>query len=176
MGKRSDFEREDRDLYPTPYKPMLPLFPFLPKPVKFIEPCAAAGQMVAHLSSRGHECVYACDIEPGAGWVKRRDILVPGKWPKADMFITNPPWKAEILHPVIELLTAQMDTWLLFYSDWHDTVQATPYQGLCKKIVSVGRVKWIPGSKSQGKDNCSWYLFSKNHEKYGTETKFYFRN
>ena len=29
----------------------------------------------------------------------------------------------------------------------------------CSKIVSVGRVKWIEGSKGVGKDNCAWYLF-----------------
>ena len=29
----------------------------------------------------------------------------------------------------------------------------------CRKVVSVGRLKWIPGSKHTGKDNCAWYLF-----------------
>ncbi len=163
---------------------MVPLFPFLKvhtgfagyRPVRYVEPCAAAGQMVAHLLSQGHECVYASDIEPGARWVKKRDILVPGKpYPKADMFITNPPWHVDLLHPIIEILSAQMDTWLLFYSDWHDTVQAGPYRDICKKIVPVGRVRWIPGSDNDGKDNCSWYLFSHNHGFYGQSTRFYFR-
>ena len=34
-----------------------------------------------------------------------------------------------------------------------------------KKVVSIGRVKWIPGTKSVGKDNCCWYLFDKNYDK-----------
>jgi len=60
---------------------------------------------------------------------------------------------------------------LLFYADWMHTKQSIPYMPYCHKIVSVGRVKWIPGSKSVGKDNCAWYLFDK-HE---AETIFYGR-
>ena len=30
---------------------------------------------------------------------------------------------------------------------------------LLRAVVSVGRVKWIPGSKMTGKDNCAWHLF-----------------
>ena len=29
------------------------------------------------------------------------------------------------------------------------------------RIVSVGRVKWIAGSKFTGKDNAAWYLFDR---------------
>ena len=32
---------------------------------------------------------------------------------------------------------------------------------ILKKIVSVGRIKWIPDTKSTGKDNCCWYLFDR---------------
>lgn len=184
MGKRSEFEREPRDLYPTPYKPMIPLFPFLKvhtgfagyRPVRYVEPCAAAGQMVAHLSSQGHECVYASDIEPGARWVKKRDALDGKPFPKADMIITNTPWDVDLMHPMIEKFSAQMDTWMLLYADWAHTVQAAKFMPITKKIVSVGRVTWIPGTKNGGKCNAAWYLFSKNHELYGSQTKFYFRN
>jgi hypothetical protein len=44
--------------------------------------------------------------------------------------------------------------------------------GMLKKIVSIGRVKWIEDSKSVGKDNCCWYLF----DRVGSDkTKFYGR-
>lgn len=155
---------------------MVPLFPHLAPGTKYIEPCAAAGQMVEHLKKHGHECVYACDIEPGAAWVEKRDVLFFARpFPKADKIITNPPWKREILHPMIKIFTAQADTWLLFDTDWASTVQAKPFKAITKKIVAVGRVKWIPGSRDQGKENCSWYLFSHNHDLYGEETRFYFR-
>jgi hypothetical protein len=42
----------------------------------------------------------------------------------------------------------------------------------CARVVSVGRVKWIEGSKSVGKDNCAWYLFDANVD---TPTQFYGR-
>ena len=40
------------------------------------------------------------------------------------------------------------------------------------KIVSVGRVKWIPDSKMTGKDNCCWYLFDSTNK---AVTEFYGR-
>ena len=52
-------------------------------------------------------------------------------------------------------------TWLLFDADWIHTKQSVQYLPLLKKIVSIGRVQWIPDSNSTGKDNCCWYLFSK---------------
>ncbi len=61
-----------------------------------------------------------------------------------------------------------MPTWLLFDADWMHTKQSAPYMIYCKKVVSVGRVKWIEGSKSVGKDNCCWYLFDVGQE-YPTE-------
>jgi hypothetical protein len=52
------------------------------------------------------------------------------------------------------------------------TKQSAPFMPYLRKIVSVGRVKWIPDSKMTGKDNCAWYLFDQN----GTgQTEFYGR-
>jgi len=56
-------------------------------------------------------------------------------------------------------------------ANWMHTKQASPYLKFCSKIVSVGRVKWIPDSKTTGKDNCAWYLFKDNEQ----ETLFYGR-
>lgn len=50
-------------------------------------------------------------------------------------------------------------TWLLFDAAWAHTVQAAPFLKNCSKIVAVGRLKWFPGSKSVGKEDCSWYHF-----------------
>ena len=50
-------------------------------------------------------------------------------------------------------------TWLLFDADWMHTKQSTPYLSILKKVVSIGRVRWIEGTKSVGKDNCCWYPF-----------------
>jgi hypothetical protein len=74
--------------------------------------------------------------------------------------ITNPPWDRPILHRMIQKVVEQNATaWLLFDADWWHTKQARPYKPFCEMVISVGRVKWIEGSKSTGKDNCAWYKF-----------------
>lgn len=78
-----------------------------------------------------------------------------------EAFITNPPWTRSLLHPLIVHLSNQAPTWLLFDADWMHTKQAAPYLDRLVRIVSVGRLKWIPDSKMDGKDNCAWYLFNR---------------
>jgi hypothetical protein len=63
---------------------------------------------------------------------------------------------------MIEHFSAMRPTWLLFDADWMHTLQSAPYMKWCRKIVSVGRVKWIPDSTMTGKDNCAWYLFDQS--------------
>jgi len=57
------------------------------------------------------------------------------------------------IKPGLDILTPEFD------ADWMHTKQAAPYLKHCAMIVSVGRVRWIKGSKQDGKDNCAWYLF-----------------
>jgi hypothetical protein len=164
MGKRSSFERIPRDFYPTPYEAVVPLLPHLPKGTIFIEPCAGNGALVDHLCSAGHDCFYASDIAPqarGIGQGDAFDIAIRDTI-KAECFITNPPWERQTLHPLIEHLSRQLPTWLLFDADWMHTRQSAPFMPYLRKIVSVGRVKWIPDSKMTGKDNCCWYLFDQS--------------
>ena len=90
----------------------------------------------------------------------------------ADLCITNPPWDRKLLHPFIEGWMQMCPTWLLFDADWMHTKQSAILMSYCVKVVSVGRVKWIEGSKSVGKDNCCWYLFDALDD---TPTEFYGR-
>lgn len=76
-----------------------------------------------------------------------------------DCFITNPPWDRKTLHQLLAWLPQQAPTWLLFDADWPHTCQSAPFSHLLHKIISVGRIKWIPDSPFTGKDNCCWYLF-----------------
>ena len=50
MGKRSNFERIERDFYPTPFEAVEPLIPHLPDKFTFAEPCAGDGSLTRHLS------------------------------------------------------------------------------------------------------------------------------
>jgi len=163
MGKRSDFERLPRDLYETPLSAAQPLFPHLSPGLRFIEPFAGAGALVDILEAQGLVCVGASDIEPLRPGILQLDYhdLDLGRWADADCFISNCPWKREILHDVIIELSDQLPTWLLFDADWMHTGQARPFMPRLKRIVSVGRVKWMPGTKHVGMDNAAWYLFGR---------------
>lgn len=158
MGKRSSFERIPRDAYDTPAEAVAPLLPYLKPKTRFCEPCAGDGALVRHLEAAGHHCARAWDIEPRGPNIDKLDALnrLIGN---VDCFITNPPWDRRTLHPMILHFSAQHPTWLLFDADWMHTRQSAPFLPLLRRIVSVGRVKWIPDSAFTGKDNCAWYLF-----------------
>jgi len=158
MGKRSNFERVERDFYPTPKAAVEPLLPHLKPNSTFFEPCAGDGRLIRHLEEAGHTCKYACDIEPMDGRVCKRDALEVSHV-SADYVITNPPWNRKILHPIIEHYAQLAPTWMLFDANWLFTKQAAPYMRWCSKIVVIGRVKWIEDSKMTGKDDSVWGLF-----------------
>ena len=163
MGKRSEFKRVERDFYPTPIEAVMPLIPHLPKKGLFAEPCAGDGRLIRHIEKlTGMLGYWMTDIEPMADFVGDGDATTD-KILGCDICITNPPWNRKILHPIIENLSNQLPTWLLFDADWMHTKQSAPFMNRLHKIVSVGRVKWIEGSKMTGKDNCCWYLFGKEH-------------
>jgi hypothetical protein len=173
MGKRSDFKRIPRDFYPTPLAAVVPLRPHLPVGFhSYWEPCAGDGALIKHLPGF---CYAATDIDPQASGVFTECALTgkTSRWIHgADYIITNPPWDRKILHPMIEHFSAMRPTWLLFDADWMHTKQSATFIPYLRKIVSVGRVKWIPDSKMTGKDNCAWYLFDQNGE---GATQFYGR-
>ena len=159
MGKRSNFERNPRDFYPTPKEAVIPLLPHLPKKGLFAEPCAGDGRLIEHIEELTSLSGYwMTDIEPHADFIGNGDALTD-KIVGCDICITNPPWDRKILHPLIENLSNQLPTWLLFDADWMHTKQSVPYIKMCSKIVSVGRIKWF--GNMTGKDNCAWYLFDR---------------
>jgi len=177
MGKRSDFARRERDFYPTPVAAVEPLIPHLPEQFTYIEPCFGDGALIRALSSfegvahGGRFCPtleYASDIElpptrHGLRAYVKDALAIEEADADVDFFITNPPWARPILHRLILHLSEIRPTWLLFDADWMHTKQAAIYLQYCRKIVSVGRVKWIPDSPHTGKDNACWFLFD-----YGT--------
>jgi hypothetical protein len=186
MGKRSDFERvkyapttqmleamgvepestepisDGRDFYPTPIEAVWPLMPHLMPGTYFVEPCAGDGRLINHITAYGYTCTDAYDLYPMQLDIDKKNVL-DIKECSGDCFITNPPWDRKILHPIIEHLSEIAPTWLLFDADWMHTKQAAPLMRRCAKIISVGRIKWIAGSKNTGKDNCCWYLFDIHH-------------
>ena len=164
MGKRSNFERKERDYYRTPEEALIPLLKHIDYiTYNFIEPCAGDGTLTSLLLKyTDGKCLYQSDIEPQEKGILVKNVLDIED--KPDYYITNPPWDRKLLHPIIEHLSDLSPTWLLFDADWIHTKQSRPYQQRLQKIVSVGRGKLIPDSKMTGKDNCCWYLFDKDNK------------
>lgn len=160
MGKRSDFPRMERDYYQTPAKAVLPLLPHLRHGDMFMEPCAGDGALVDHLEAAGLSCGWASDIEPQRQDIIKLDARDLHREESCEWIITNPPWTRPILHEMIVTFSALLPTWLLFDADWAHTEQAAPYLRRLRKIVAVGRLKWIPGSPHTGKENAAWHLFT----------------
>lgn len=82
---------------------------------------------------------------------------------KVDVIITNPPWSRDLMHPMIEHFITLRPTILLFDADWMHTTQAAGLIKRCARIISIGRVRWIPGTTMDGVDNACWYFFPMNH-------------
>lgn len=163
MGKRSDFPRNGRDFYSTPPEGMAPLLPHIARGATFCEPCAGAGHMVDYFESAGHPCVFACDVEPQVPYITRLPATSLADL-RCDLFITNPPWLWSMLEPIAMHLSGMKPTWLLLPADLAHNVRSATLVDRCVKIVPIGRLKWIPGSKHAGVDNAVWMLFQPDHK------------
>lgn len=161
MGKRSSFERIEKDQYQTIDKrAVIALLPHLPDDSTFVEPCYGEGLLLKQLAEY-HTAVNWSDINEG-----KDALTIDEKYVQAaDYIVTNPPWSRDILHRMIIHFSDLRPTWLLFDSDWMHTKQSSEYMKRCEKIVSVGRLRWIPDTTMVGKDNCCWYLFNKKSNK-----------
>ena len=97
----------------------------------------------------------ARDIEPQRHDIARGDALdIVLEQGHGAVFITNPPWSRAVLHDLIEHLSDQAPTWLLFDADWVHTRQSVPYLNRLRRIVSVGRLKWIEGLELHRQGQC----------------------
>ena len=171
MGKRSDFERVDKDFYRTiDPRAVAALAPHLEPNTWFAEPCFGEGDLAMGLLALNHYPHFTSDISTGRDALTLTDEDLEN----CDYVITNPPWSRPVLHRLINHLSALRPTWLLFDADWMHTTQeivANKYNvktvpelmTRCVKIVSVGRLIWIPGTKMQSKDSVCWYLFDACH-------------
>lgn len=159
MGKRSNFDRIPQDAYQTPERPPLYLKPYLTGIRTFAEPCVGEGQLKRSLEGFGLYCAYSGDIKTG------QDALTDPVLDhiRVDAIITNTPWDRSIMHPMIERFMRIAPTWLLFDADWSFNCESADLIKHCSLIVPIGRVKWIPGSKDSGKDNCAWHRFHIQH-------------
>jgi hypothetical protein len=175
MSKRTPgLARRKHDAYDTPAHAVSELLKHLLPGTRFIEPCAGKGDLIRHLEAAGHVCVGSFDVAPrsleggriiGTGnAITQTDLDDFG----ASCIITNPPWSRHLLHPIIENLSNQLPTWLLFDADWPNNAKI-PMSLLdrCERIVPQGRIRWLLGDEADkghgGKDNAAWYRFDATH-------------
>lgn len=172
MAKRSEgFERIPSDLYRTwDERAVRALLPHLSPGTTFVEPCAGHGDLIDQLVLAGHRCLRAYDIDPKRGDIERADALNLTWATKRGFWITNPPWTRPIMHKIIVHLARQAPLWALFDADWMHTDQANQILEIYgRKVVSIGRLRWIPGTPDDAKDNCCWYLFDGTRPPSATE-------
>lgn len=173
MGKRSEFEKVEKDFYATiDDRAVKHLLPYIKDIKTFVEPCCGEMDLINMLSRLAPhlQCVEYSDINNGQDALLINEDYLLG----ADAIITNPPWSRDkksdyLLHKMIMHFKDLAPTWLLFDADWAYTKQSIPYMKYCTDIVPVGRLIWIAGTTTSGKDNCAWYRFDKN----GGGTKFH---
>lgn len=175
MGKRSNFARNSRDYYRTrDPRVVAPLLAITGGPVAYYEPCAGDGSLVKLLRGFGFACEWASDIEPQDPGIDKLDAmtLTRSHLFGANWIVTNPPWYRPDLHAMIRHFITLAPTTLLFDADWAHTKQSAELMQHCRAISAIGRVRWIEGSRHDGKDNCAWYHFT---EATDSETVFYGR-
>lgn len=166
MGKRSEFDRIEKDFYRTiDPRAVVPLLPFI-EGKTYVEPCYGEGDLARMLT--GAYFIRGSDISDGTDALTIGEDYVKG----VDLIITNPPWSRKLLHSMILHFCKLKPTWLLFDADWPHTKQSSELMKYCTDIVSVGRLIWIEGTKTSGKDNCAWYRFDFNNNE---PTKFHGR-
>jgi len=169
--------RKERDWYPTPRKAVEPLLPHLPEYSSFCEPCAGDGALMKHLdelTNGAFWCRTAFDIEPQADGITKRDALTlePIDVLEVSYILTNPPFVWSTLQPMLDLFPTLKPTWLLLPFGYACNKRMAPYMKICRKVVPIGRVKWIEDSKQSSTDDFFWGLF--DNDFIGT-TKLYAR-
>jgi hypothetical protein len=138
------------------------LLPHLAPRTRFIEPCAGKGDLVRQLQAAGHLCVSAFDIAPRAEGIGTVDAATWANTAQSRdaIIITNPPFDWAMLHPLLENWRDQvLISWLLLpaaFMHTHSNGRGEVIQRT-RKIVSIGRLKWvIPSDNDDTKDYC-WY-------------------
>lgn len=160
MSKRSDFPKIEKDAYQTiDLKAVETLVKYLPA-TSFVEPCVGEGLLVKELLRHKFVLTNSSDIKHGIDALSIDEEYCSN----AEYIITNPPWTRKILHPMILHFISLRPTWLLFDADWAHTKQSSELIEHCSKIISVGRLQWIPDTNMSGKDNCAWYLFEQEQK------------
>jgi hypothetical protein len=138
------------------------LLPHLAPRTRFIEPWAGKGDLVRQMSAAGHTCIDAFDIAPRAPMIRQQDASTwqAGPYTRRETIITNPPFD----WPVVSALPANwadqvVHSWLLLEASFMHTRRAGPLMQRCRKIVSIGRLKWAADTEHASTKDYCWFQF-----------------
>jgi hypothetical protein len=182
MGKREleKKPRSPRDLYATVDPDAVVPLKGLLGGVKFIEPCAGAGDLTRLLEGLpdAPECVGQYDIDPQAEGITQRNCLTltDEELSGVDYLITNPPFAWHMLRPILDRFVMDntcddLRTLLLLPGDMAHNKRMSPYLDRCMYIYSIGRLSWFKdesGKWVKGVDNYCWYDFTNMGRVYTT--------
>lgn len=155
--------------------------------LNYIEPCAGAGDLINLLEDWGCNCLDACDINPKGANIFRMDALDFVERIKneggenysfidLDCIITNPPFSRHhnpLLCEMIRRFSAILPTWLLLPAGFKYNDYAEEFMPYCEKVIGIGRLKWVKGTKDKSIKDFDWYLFDQN---FTGQTQFFYNN
>lgn len=169
-------EQNPHSFWATPEEAVLPLLPHLKLQTWFVEPCAGAGDLVRALSLHGHNLYWASDIAPRHDFILKMDAvtaIMSLQKPDNDLrIITNPPFARHNMATLFEMIrcfSAHAPTWLLLPAAFKYNDYAPEFMAYCHKVVTIGRIQWVAGSKGKGFNDFAWYLFDQNIPFSGTQ-------
>lgn len=142
------------------------LLPHLAPRTRFIEPCAGKGDLVRQLKAAGHICTDAFDIAPRALGIRQQDAgtwaATRAAWDRYEIIITNPPFDWPVLRVLLENFAEQLPlSWVLLEASFmHKSRDGRAEQmQRCRKIVTIGRLKWAAESDDSSTRDYCWYQF-----------------
>lgn len=114
------------------------------------------------------------DVEPDddLGYeIEQKDAQI-AKFNDCDYIITNPPFSQEyknicfnILKNSINSKNVKKGVWFLLPFNWCCNNDFQWAMKKCKRVVPIGRIKWIKGSKHSESKDCAWFYFTKTNSK-----------
>lgn len=152
-----NFERIPQDRYYTPFRPVVPLIPHIRHIAAYAEPCFGDGRLVRHLAYFGKTCTYSADLDGGV------DALTDPNLLNAKTIITNPPYKWDVLEPMIDRFMSICETWLLLELDFLANARTARFMHHCVEVVPVGKIRWFEDTKDESQKHYAWYRFMKFH-------------
>lgn len=173
-ARQSRFEKKPLDAYDTiDRRAVAALLPHLDPRTRFVEPCAGKGDLIRQLEAAGHRCVFAMDIAPRAAGISEHDARL-SDWqvdPNA-YIITNPPFEWPLVRELLDAFAARGLAWVLLEAGFAHTRRAGPLIQRCRKIVTIGRLRWEEGSPHSSTKDYAWYQFGMTPSP-GNTPKFY---